>query len=161
MSEPKLEALSHEQASVDRPSPGDPRWDVLTDYVTKLQAEFGMARWEIMVITGEPPDDASTFIEQATADHRESSDWYFGNRFFATDREEQRAAIVHELVHLFITHAWHDVQRALKNALAPGMWHVVEPPHTAAYERSVDRLAMAIAPKYDLIEWPELTTQVE
>lgn len=159
MSESRVGPLQYRPSQ--RPPVGDPAWQVLVDYVTALQPLLGLTHWEILIIEGDAPEDSSTFIEQHTAKHADSSDWYFGERFFVADDEEQRVSILHELIHLHDIHSHHDLLAALKEAVPPSMWEVVKLPHERARERTVDRLARAIAPKYDLIAWPEKTTTGE
>lgn len=144
-----------------RPAVGDAAWQTLTDYVTAMQAEFHVEHWEVTILTDELPDADTTEIEQTLRIEQDTTEWRIGDRFFDQEPEEQRTTVVHEMIHMHMWHSWSDLAHALEAAVPSSAWEIMRRSHEKANERDTERLARAIAPKYDLIEWPTSQQETE
>lgn len=132
----------------------DKRKDQVVEYVTRLQDALGLASWDIAI--SDDPADEDDLISASIARLGEWVTWRFNwKAFFDDDPERQREAIVHELVHLHLQHTYADMLDSIERGMTNDAWQHMEPQLRRSYERTTDRLATVIAPKYDLPAWPK------
>ena len=115
-------------------------WRYIQRYIDELAREMGLREWRI-------------YLDAATGRHGEAGAMCWPAKARAGGRirvqegfrwlkpEVQRHFLTHELTH-FITADWHHHYNA------DGAWSVVE-------ERAIDHLALLIAPRLPLPQWPK------
>lgn len=133
--------------------PTEANREALAAYVTELQAMFHLEHWDV-TLSREPADDDDV-VNASISINNPSATWRFGESFWQDDPVEQRVHIVHELLHLHLHHAHGDLLEALERQTSRAAWSEVFTLHRRNHERSVERLAQALAIHYPVIEWPE------
>lgn len=126
----------------------------LVEYIGKLQRDLLLHAWTIRLVSGPPSNDvvASTFV----ATQGRFAEMRFHPTLFDADHDEGdvRQTVMHELLHLHVENLFDDMLGMLEEALPQAGFLPLRKRQVWQMERAVDGLADAIAPKYDLIEWP-------
>lgn len=134
----------------------DPRWDRLQQYVNKCAKLMGIGPgWKISVCC----DIKEGFEESLSCITMPySAAWYeirFGDRFFLLGRDEQRATVVHELLHAVLAgvHAIVDRDILTDEHFSGRDIRLFNTQFDAAIDVAVERIALVMAP---LFPFPDL-----
>ena len=144
----------------------DPRWERLGAYIRDLMDRMGLSRYHFD-LSHKPPDGPSGQVgnaEGVTAAHVYYAygclkcEFCFGDIFFEDYcPEEQRHAVVHEIVHVLQAgSAAHLDQLRQEDGISIAVWDIWWKTYHFISEREVDWIASLIAPQYPLIDWGEL-----
>lgn len=135
-------------------------WQALAEYVDKLRIDLLLGHWEI-VVQRDPPESDDTGVDASLIDAQVviTSNGYFAKLrvhedFRQGDPDHQRATILHELLHLHSDKAFSDALDAIEGLAGAQANAVANMLLRRGYERSIEAMAQAIAPKYPVIEWP-------
>jgi hypothetical protein len=127
--------------------PGMPRaeFDDIREYVHELQEELGLHSWDVAVRTHPCDDDADAKI--FPTDDRRVATVELKQDFLQDTPEEQRYAIVHELLHCQTTFQLMDALHAVASPhlASPVMQSIRNIVHHEA-ELTTDALTVVIAP---------------
>ena len=138
----------------------DDEWAYVGEYVERLKDALGLHEYAVR-IEREPPDadpehdvaliDAQMYVyrEAPIGRLRLHADFREGTP------EDQRSTIVHELLHLPTDPVIVDVLEHVKQIASFEAGRVIDRQATWAYERMVERLAIAIAPLLPLPDWSQ------
>jgi len=137
------------------------KWRALESYVRALAHDLELDAWELRV-SREPPEgpdvatgvmrpDAQVFIIAAA----DVATMHFDSGVFTAAAKDVRVVTLHELLHLHTDHVFSDMMDEYEVTATVREAFAHKQRHTQHYERMVDRLAHAIAPKYPTIRWPE------
>jgi Uri superfamily endonuclease len=135
-------------------------WDALGRYVEKLRDSLNLAHWHIDLLR-EPPDaveqepDANLIDGQIEISKGGDQAKLRLHRDFRDGEPElQRSTILHELLHLHVDRLFSAMIESIESLASAQTGVALRNVYQPEYERMTERLADAIAPKYDLIEWP-------
>jgi hypothetical protein len=113
------------------------------EWVRTCANTLGLSDWEIEVRRESLPDDTlgRCFVPRA----RQSARILIGDTFAEASREEQRATIVHELLHCHFAPLVEIVEESLPMLLGKPAYHSFETAHDLALERCLEAQAVAFA----------------
>jgi hypothetical protein len=131
-------------------------YDALQRYIERTAEALGLREWTIILDNLEP--SSSDYAAQWwPIDLRRRGYIRVCVGFRDLEPEEQRAAIVHELLHA----AWNDIHEMMRNdlydtrAVSGTTYQVFFQAYVRLEETAIDRLAGAVSKFLPLIEWPE------
>lgn len=119
----------------------DPRKQAFAAYLRELADRMGLKDWEITVKDG-PPDDRSARCSVWMRYGGKQARTYLSEEFLRGTPEEQRADLVHELVHLHFA----AMDGVVEDALSPEMYRAYQ----RLWEYGIDGIAEAWAPSLPL-----------
>lgn len=143
----------------------DPRWAVLGAYIRDIMDRMGLSRYHFDLSHNAPDEPGQCAVrsngESVTAAHVFYSYgalkciFHFGDIFFEDFcPEEQRHAVVHEIVHVMLAaSAAHLDQLRQEDGISDAVWNMWWRTFAFIAEREVDWLASVIAPRFPLIDW--------
>lgn len=130
----------------------DPEWEVVGQYVDLLRRELLLDAWDI-IIEREPPNGENSEAETFIVGESNTAKMRFCHDFRQMPPEKQRVIVLHELMHFFTDRFASDTDEVLESALPKVGYEAIHGLLVHAYERMNDAIAVAIAPKYPLVEW--------
>lgn len=111
-------------------------------YVYEVAAIMGLGSWEFNVTEADLDDSLASITVSFAREHATIA---LGPGFFATDADEKRTTIVHELLHAHHAPVDELIEQSLPHVLAgPGL-AIFNEAWTLLVERMTDSLASAIA----------------
>lgn len=119
-------------------------------YVDTLRDRLGLRDWTVIVRTA-PPDDEDCLAEVGVTKNRKAAALFFSPAFLGEDREIQRLAVVHELIHCHLNHA-RFAYEGLSQKVHPETYETVFKAIDTHLEFGIDGIATAIAPLFPLPE---------
>lgn len=135
----------------------DHEWDILGDYIRWVANEIGLRDWAFLLQRDEPDDKEALAVVCPTYG-RKYATVRVCHEFRGIRPEEQRATIVHELLHCHLVLATDAVQQDLNNTML-----MSRPTYLMFWEHfkrmveyAIDGMADAWAKSLPLIDW-ELT----
>jgi hypothetical protein len=139
----------------------EPEWDALGAYVEKLRHELLLEHWTIRIDRAGPTpiDGVETGLIDAQMEIRNHGNvgiLRVHDNFRAGDPDDQRQTILHELLHLHLDRLFTDMDGMIEGFAAKQAYEATHELVYRQYERMTDALADAIAPKFDLIAWPDV-----
>lgn len=120
----------------------------LYDYIIELASLLNLGQWTIK-ISPLPPEDSDALATCRVTAGQQLATIRLSPSIIATDPDEQRSCILHELIHI---HLWAvgEVAEHAFPALGTTAAAVFEAAHDLAVERATDALSIAIAPFFPL-----------
>ena len=119
----------------------------LYDYIQELAALLNLGQWKITISPLPPEDDALATCRVTSG--QQLATIRIAQATIKADPEEQRATLLHELLHIHLWAIGEVVEHAFP-ALGTTAAGVLEAAHDLAAERAIDALALAIAPFFPL-----------
>jgi hypothetical protein len=124
----------------------------LEAYIREIADRLRLKHWTIRL--GEDPSDEGTVAQhEAAASIHEATIWVCEN-FRLCHPEEQREAIVHELLHTHHEWTWRLVHTDLLEHMGRPAYNLFCDSYRRAMEYQIDALAKAFAPTVPPITWP-------
>jgi hypothetical protein len=120
----------------------------LAKYAGSIAADLGLRDWDI-AIRDDPPDDGGALASTECVYGRRQANIRFSPDFAHHAPEEQRTAVLHELLHVHLWAADQAVRDGL-TVLGSEAREVVYAGYNTAREYAVDAVATAIADRYPL-----------
>jgi len=132
----------------------DKDWEVLGKYIRARADELGLSDWHI-VLKAEPPEDNEAAAEIHPVEGRKWVNMRVAKDFRELRPEEQRYAIIHELIHCHFQSAVDIIRLDLfeERLLAQDTYAAIYASFRRQMEYGVDGLAVAIGCSFPLIEW--------
>jgi hypothetical protein len=132
-------------------------WDILGKYIRARADDLGLSDWYI-VLKAEPPEDKEAAAEICPVEGRKWANIRVAKDFMALRPEEQRSAIIHELVHCHFQSAVDIIRLDLfeERLLAHDTYAAIYAAFRRQMEYGVDGIAVTIALHFPLIEWEAL-----
>lgn len=119
-------------------------WKCLEAYVRDVADDMGLRDWRITLCRTPAMPDARAQMD--STEGRKSVSIWFAWDFREHEREQQRHAVVHELVHVHFDPAWKYAERVMHQEQYVA--------YSIMSEYGVDGIADLLAPQFDLINWP-------
>jgi hypothetical protein len=113
------------------------------EWVRTCANTVGLSAWEIEVVREELPKNVIARCRVPRA--RQFGEVVVDDEFFDLTPEEQRATIVHELLHCHFAQITEVVEESLPVMLGKPAYHVFEVAHDLALERCLEATAVAFA----------------
>jgi hypothetical protein len=117
-------------------------------WVGEIACAIGLSEWEIEVKVEELPEDVLARCHVPRA--RQAARIVIGTEFLAGSAEEQRATMVHELMHCHFAQVVEVTEESLPAILGRPAWTIFETGHDLALERCLEAVAVAFAAKLPL-----------
>jgi hypothetical protein len=130
----------------------DEVFDVLCGAARQFANLMGLRDWSVEV-TRTPPFDPDALATCQVADGRRHLRLSFARDFPSLPPEEQRHALVHELIHPHLASMDHTVREDLAGELGGAAYRLFRARFIRDLEGAVDALAGVIAPTLPLIKW--------
>ncbi len=135
-------------------------FEVLERYIQAIAQRMGLRDWEI-VVRNEAATRGKAQCQAIVG--RKVAIIRVGHDFMDWSADDQRHAVVHELVHPHFENAWNVVELDLdeSRALSQQAFDLMYKTFTRQMEYGVDGIAAVIAPHMPHIEWsdtPEIST---
>lgn len=121
----------------------------LARYIFSIAKDFGLRDWEL-TLASDPPDSPSAIASFEAVYGRKRGIVRVSEGFEHESPEDQRNAILHELVHAHTAPAREYINRTLPSILGAAAWATFDAAYEQANEFSVDAIAAAIADRYPL-----------
>lgn len=113
-------------------------------YIREMADLMGLRDWRFD-LNYYPPTDDGAFAEIAPDDGKQSATIRFGADFPTYDREQQRAIVVHELVHCHLDLIQQQARKDLPRLLGQPAYDAFFPSFVRGIERGVEGIAQAWA----------------
>jgi hypothetical protein len=128
------------------------KWQALREWLDDALVALNLTSWTVNIAPDASDVDAWADIDPHAQNH--TAELRVAHDFWRQPAEKQRQILTHELVHL-ITCRHDQVIESLAESLGKIAWAVFEPQHDDAAERTVESLALIIAPTLDLPAFPQ------
>lgn len=129
--------------------------EALLAYVRLVADRLNLRDWTVRLSEEDAPVEEGVEAICLTTYGRRTVTVKVAVDFIGRSREEQRATVVHELLHPHLTHVGDTFDHFLFGALAPQVLDVVRRVFQRDLELAVDALTGVIAPTVDLPDWPK------
>lgn len=132
-------------------------WEELKEYISWLRNQLGLRDWEIIMVYEIPDEegDCNAIASIHPTDGRRRATLRLARDFRELDAEQQRNALIHELIHLHHRDATDIIRLTLPEALGGVAHHVLWENFRQQIELMVDNISVAVADRYPVISWPK------
>lgn len=132
-------------------------WEALKEYVTALRDMLGLRDWTIFASheIPEEAEDCNAIASIHPTDGRRRAVLRLARDFREMSPEEQRSALVHELLHLHHRDATDIIRLTLPKVLGGAAFDVLWEDFRQQIELITDNIAVAIAEGLPLPRWPK------
>jgi hypothetical protein len=138
----------------------DDDWSALAAYIRRVADELGLRDWELRLLRDPPhaTDDSSHILAHVNV--------LYGRRFASIkvctcfrgeSPDDQRMTIVHELIHCHLDQTAQVISGELLDMgrLCQSEYNAIKSAHHRAIENATDAIAVAVAARLPVIEWPK------